>query len=142
MNSENKPKITRRELREQAFCLIFEFSMNPSVSPAEMYEQAVKIYGYAEDNYISTVFFGVCASYEKLDETISKYLSGWSIDRLSRVSLAIMSLCLFEAVNVGDVPVKVALNEAVELAKKYDTEQAPAFINGVLNSAVKGEGIK
>ena len=142
MNSENKPRISRRELREQAFCLIFEFSMNPSVSPAEMYEQAIRIYGYEEDSYVSTVFYGVCESYERLDGIISKYLSGWTLDRLSRVSLAIMRLCLFEAVNVGDVPVKVALNEAVELAKKYDTEQAPAFINGVLNAAVKGEGIK
>ena len=142
MNNEKETKKSRRELREQAFCLIFEFSMNPSVSPQEMYEQAINIYGYEDDNYVSTVFYGVCSSYEKLDETISKYLSGWSLERLSRVSLAIMRLCLFESVNVGDVPVKVALNEAVELTKKYDTEQAPAFINGVLNSAVKGEGIK
>lgn len=141
MDKEQKTKKSRRELREQAFCLIYEFSINPSLSPREMYDEAVKIYGYDDDSYVSAVFFGVCESYEKLDGIISKYLSGWSLDRLSRVSLAIMRLCIYEAVNVGDVPVKVALNEAVELAKKYDTEQAPAFINGVLNSAVKGEGI-
>lgn len=142
MSTEQKPKKSRRELREQAFCLIFEFSFNQSLTPQEMYDNAVKIYGYEDDNYVSTVFYGVCASCSDLDAIISKYLSGWSIERLSHVSLSIMRLCLFEAVNVGDVPVKVALNEAVELAKKYDTDQAPAFINGVLNSAVKGEGIK
>ncbi len=140
--NEQKNKKSRRELREQAFCLLFEFSLNPSLTPQQMFDEAVKIYGYDEDNYVKTVFFGVCETYEQIDATVSKYLSGWSLERLSRVSLAIMRLCLFEAVNVGDVPVNVALNEAVELAKKYDTEQAPAFINGVLNSAVKGEGIK
>lgn len=134
-------KISRRELREQAFCLIFEYHFNKTLTPQEMYEEAKELYGYSENDYVKTVFFGVCENTASLDGIISKYLSGWSIGRISPVSLSIMRLCLFEAVNVGDVPVKAALNEAVELAKKYDSEKAPAYVNGVLNAAVKGEGI-
>ncbi len=131
-------------MREQALCLLFEYSYHTEADINgldELYKNALDLYGYEDDAYTRTVFFGVINEAEKLDGVISKYAVGWKIERISRISLAIMRLCLYECKYVEDVPVEAALNEAVELAKKYDTEQAPAFINGVLNSAVKGEGL-
>lgn len=131
-------------MREQALCLLYEYSYHTEADINgldELYKNALDLYGYEDDAYTRTVFFGVINEAEKLDGVISKYAVGWKIERISRISLAIMRLCLYECRYVEDVPVEAALNEAVELAKKYDTEQAPAFINGVLNSAVKGEGL-
>ena len=138
---ENKNKVTRTKQREQAFCLLYEYSFNKDADPKELYENAIQLYEYADENYVKTVFFGVISELEYLDNIISKYAVGWKIERISRVSLSIMRLCLYECRYIEDVPSAAAMNEAVELAKKYDTEQAPAFINGILNSAVKGEGL-
>ena len=88
-----KNKVTRTKLREQAFCLLFEYSFNKEdTDPAELYDNAVQLYGYADDNYLKTVFFGVIAELEYLDGVISKYAVGWKIERISRVSLSIMRL--------------------------------------------------
>ena len=138
---ENNKKTPRTKLREQAFCLLFEYSFNTEAEQNELYDNALRLYNYTDDAYLKTVFFGVINEAKELDAVISKYAVGWRIERISRVSLAIMRLCLYECKYLEDVPSAVAMNEAVELAKKYDTEQAPAFINGILNAAIKGEGL-
>jgi N utilization substance protein B len=74
-----------------------------------------------------------------LDEEIGQALRGWKVNRLSKVDLAILRLAAFEILTVSDMPIKVSINEAVELAKKYSMDAAPAFINGILGSlATKG----
>lgn len=139
---ENKEKTPRTKLREQAFCLLYEYSFNKDTDDlAELYDNAVSLYGYSDDTYLKTVFYGVINEADNIDAVISKYAVGWKLERISRVSLSIMRLCLYECKYLEDVPPAVAMNEAVELAKKYDTEQAPAFINGILNAAIKGEGL-
>ena len=139
---ENKEKTSRTKLREQAFCLLYEYSFNKDTDDlAELYDNAVSLYGYSDDTYLKTVFYGVINEADSIDAVISKYAVGWKLERISRVSLSIMRLCLYECKYLEDVPPAVAMNEAVELAKKYDTEQAPAFINGILNAAIKGEGL-
>ena len=139
---ENKERTPRTKLREQAFCLIYEYSFNKDAKNLEeLFDTAVRLYGYGDDAYLKTVFYGVVNEADKIDEIISKYAVGWKLERISRVSLSIMRLCLYECRYLEDVPPAVAMNEAVELAKKYDTEQAPAFINGILNAAIKGEGL-
>ena len=74
-----------------------------------------------------------------LDTIIEANSKGWSLNRLSHMTIAVLRLALFEMRDVDDVPVGVAINEAVELAKKYDTEDAASFINGVLGSAARAE---
>ena len=143
MEDNKNSGFTRTKLREQAFCLLFGYLLNkPSEDEVgEYFDTAVRLNGYGDDPYLKTVFYGVVKEAENLDKIISKYAVGWKMDRISRVSLSVMRLCLYECMYVDDVPAAVAMNEAVELAKKYDTEKAPAFINGVLNAAVKGEGL-
>lgn len=145
MSEGNKKKTTRTQQREQALCLLFSRTFNNEISGEELdefYNGALSLYGYADSPYLKTVFYGVINDAEKLDAVISKYAIGWKIERIARISLTLMRICLFEIMNLEDVPVPVAINEAVELAKKYDTDEAPAFINGILNSAVKGEGMQ
>ena len=137
---EEKKKVTRTALREIALRLLFGYTFNTEndgEALEDYYNAALQSVGYEDDPYVRTVFFGVVHDVQLLDGTISEYAVGWKLGRISRMSLSIMRLCLYEAEHIDDVPVAVAINEAVELAKKYDTEAAPAFINGILNAALK-----
>ena len=79
----------------------------------------------------------MAARQQELDETIAAYSKGWKISRMSRMTVAVLRLAIYEMRYVEDVPVGVAINEAVELAKVYDTDEAAAFINGVLGSVAR-----
>lgn len=138
---DTKATMKRSQLREWAFCLIFEYQFNMETPLDDLYALALELNDVCDNPYLKAVFYGVCSDTPPLDAIIEKYAVGWKLNRISYVSLAIMRLCIFEMKYIDDVPVNVALNEAVELAKKYDTDEARAFINGVLNSAVKGENI-
>ncbi len=129
----------RSEAREWAFKLIFESQFHPELTFAELYENAEGIEGFQKDKFIETLFEGVSACSPDLDELIGKYSKGWSSERMSKVSLAILRLSVFELKYLEDVPMSVSINEAVELAKKYDSDDAPSFINGVLNTLAKAE---
>ena len=77
----------------------------------------------------------------ELDELISAHAVGWKSERLSKVSRAIMRLCIYEMLYSDDVPASVAINEALEIAKIYDHDKAPSFINGVVNAVAKAKGL-
>ena len=129
----------RSEAREWAFKLIFESQFHPELTFGELYVYAEGIDGFQKDKFTETLFEGVSACSHDLDELIGKYSKGWSSERMSKVSLAILRLSVFELKYLEDVPMSVSINEAVELAKKYDGDDAPAFINGVLNTLAKAE---
>ena len=84
--------------------------------------------------YLDNVVAGVANRSEELNEIIQKYSIGWDVSRISRLTRAIMQLAIFEILYVDDVPVGVAVNEAVRLAKKYDGDDTGAFVNGILGS--------
>ncbi len=73
----------------------------------------------------------------EIDDMISKNLKGWAKERISKIDLAILRLAIYEICFSQEIPPGVAVNEAVELAKEFSTEEAPAFINGVLGSIIK-----
>ena len=91
-----------------------------------------------EADYMNALFEGVKNNAEAIDEKIEKYAIGWKIDRITRVDLSILRVAVYE-LTLGGVPKAVAINEAVELANKYSTDKAGAFINGVLGSLSRGE---
>lgn len=124
----------RSEEREQAFCLIFESMFGDDTSEAvSLYSENIEeVSAYAEN-----VFNGVCEKSEELDECISTYLKGWKINRIPKINLAILRLAVYEIKYVDDVPQSVAINEAVELAKKYSGKEDASFINGVLGAYVR-----
>lgn len=128
--------MSRHKLREQAFIFLFEStfgfqSLNEIISNAEMVRNE-KI-----DSFTRELFEGVIKNQEILDEYIEKNLKDWSKNRLSKVTLSILRLAIFEMLFVKEVPISVSINEAVELAKKYSTKQEASYINGVLGSVSK-----
>lgn len=97
---------------------------------------------YPDENnlqYIRAVVLGVAQRRGELDAFIEKYATGWKVSRISRTALQILRTALFEALYVEDVPVSVAIDEAVELAKSYDDAETAAFINGILGGFARGE---
>lgn len=85
-----------------------------------------------DEKYISDIVSGVLEKTEELDEKIKKYLKGWTMDRIGRTDLAILRIAVYEILFREDIPYKVSVNEAVELAKLFCDDGSPAFINGVL----------
>ena len=88
----------------------------------------------AQMRYIDTVVTGVANREEDLDEQIRKYSIGWDISRISKLARCILRLAIFEILYVEDVPTGVAVSEAVRIAKKYNGDDAGAFVNGILGS--------
>ena len=90
--------------------------------------------------YIKSIINGIYDNIEEINKKISKNLkSGWSIHRISKIDLALLKIAIYEIIYT-DTPYKVAINEVVELSKKYGEETSPNFINGVLASVVKESG--
>lgn len=128
--------MTRKEAREESFILIFEkqFSEDTLEEILEIEEQ---VRGIKPDEYISKVFFGVYDNLETIDKLISDNAVGWSIGRISKISLAVLRLAIFEIKFMEDIPVSVSINEAVELLKKYATKEDASFVNGILATVSK-----
>ncbi|AAO36127.1 N utilization substance protein B [Clostridium tetani] len=87
--------------------------------------------------YLIHTLKGVEENSKVLDEHIEKYLKNWTLNRLAKVDLAILRLCSYEILFSNEVPDNVAINEGVELAKKYGDDKSPAFINAVLDKIAK-----
>ncbi len=85
-------------------------------------------------DYIRSAVQGVQEKQEELDGYLAKYAINWSISRISRVARAILHVAMYEAIYVDDVPVSSAINEAVELTRKYEDEDVVSFVNGILGS--------
>lgn len=132
--------MTRREAREALFTLIYEAPFYKENKVSEVFEKEASERDLG-DPYISEGLSGTFAHIEEIDSLISENSIGWKLERLSRVSHAILRLGCYEMVYT-DIPVRIAINEAVELAKKFDHDQAPSFINGILNSIADKNGLK
>ena len=95
-----------------------------------------------DENLTATLVRGVCAHRVELDEILSRLSQNWRVERLARVDRNVLRLALFELAHCqADVPARVAINEAVELAKRFGSEEAPAFVNGLLDAALDLLGI-
>ena len=128
----------RKIARAHAMKLVYEWEMGgDGGEETRMYLLGVEP-GEQESEYMNRMFEGVVANEEKLDQQISKHLRGWTVERLSRVDLAILRLGAYELM-LGEIPAGVAINEAVELANQFSTDKAGAFINGVLGSLSRAE---
>ncbi len=146
--------MTRSTARELAVHFVFEMSFTQQTA-VELLDVAMKrpifeMIGkeeplYAEfpnvdqRAYIETLVRGVETHREELDGYISKYAIGWNFSRLPRVTVAILRVCMFEILYMQDVPNAAAINEAVELTKRYEEPEMSAFVNGILGSFVRSE---
>lgn len=129
--------MTRREAREQAFTLIFEKEFHPELTPEELLADVAEERGVKKEGYTKDLFFGVEEKKTELDEWISGHSTAWKVNRISKVALSTLRLCVYEMRFVDTVSYAVAINEAVELAKKYEGKEGAAFVNGVLGGIAK-----
>ena len=128
--------MNRKKEREQAFYLIFEkcFS-NESVD--NILEIAQECRDFITTDYIRTVFSGVYENVDEIDEVISKHSTGWSINRISKIALAILRLAIFEINFLDEIPSSVSVNEAVELAKEFASSEDASYVNGLLGAYIR-----
>ena len=132
--------MSRRSARKNAFYLLFQMDFNEAAE----FEQVKEIF-FAEKEehveesdkaFILSEVEGVHEHMEEIDAIIEQSATGWDLGRMNKVELAILRLAVYE-MKYGETPVGVAINEAVELAKKFSSDEAPAFVNGVLGKAAK-----
>lgn len=108
----------------------------------DIYETAMTVREFEDDPYIRAVVLGVAEHKDELDGLIEKFSHGWKRNRISPVSLSIMEIAVYEMLYCEDIPYAVSINEALELVKTYDEENARAFVNGILNAVSKEIGAK
>ena len=132
--------MTRKEAREYCFILMFEYEFQKNT--------AEELLSYFEDNdiklgnqknYIEGLLNTALKNLDKIDQLIEKYTKGWKINRLPKVTLSVLRVAICEIMYFDDIPDGIAINEAVELAKKYNDEKNGKFANGVLSSVSKGK---
>lgn len=144
--------MTRSEARETALQIVFEMGFGSPFAAAnwrlsdEGFESLAEqggVFKLPADKesreFIHKLVENVANNSDEIDGYIAKYSKGWQINRLSRVCLAVLRLCICELRYMDDAPAAVAINEAVELSRKYDEDEAPAFVNGVLGAYYRGE---
>ena len=125
--------MNRRKAREIAFILIFEYRFQPDrleaniAALSEMYPDAGE-----QEGYIRDVVSGFAQNVAAIDGKISEMAKGWSLSRISSVSLACMRLALYEILFREDIPNPIAIDEALNLVRRFEGDEAIGFVNGVL----------
>lgn len=131
--------MTRREIREQVFKMLFRVEF---YNQEEMSEQIALCEDDAcswkekDKTYIFEKVEKISEKLEEIDAKINEVSEGWKTGRMGKVGLTLIRLAVYEMLYEEDVPAKVAINEAVELAKQYGTDNSPSFVNGVLAKLV------
>jgi len=131
----------RRKAREISFKCIYKLAYGQAV----MENKDTAIFNITEDNdeevtgedkiFIADLIEGISTNLENIDSLILSKLKNWTIDRIFKVDLAILRMAVYE-LEYTDVPFKVAINESIEIVKKYGDEKSPSFVNGVLREIV------
>lgn len=128
--------MSRREVREQVFKLLFrvEFNLREEMAQQEEYffedeENAVALKNHDE---VTVKFNRILERLDGIDGELNGKVQGWNTERMGKVDLTILRLAVYEILYDDEVPTRVAINEAVELAKKYGQDSSSSFVNGVL----------
>ncbi|MDO5155425.1 MAG: transcription antitermination factor NusB [Eubacteriales bacterium] len=130
----------RSEVREEIFKILFRY---PFVEEGEMDEQIAlsleELEAKSESNrqYIKNKVIAILENRSQIDETISNNCEGWNIERIGKAELAIMRIAVYEMLLEEEIVERVAINEAVELTKRYCDEEAKGFVNAILGKIAK-----
>jgi len=125
----------RRKARELAVQVLFHLEFNPG-DPDEVFHLICENFGPSKSirPFSKKLVLGVCENEKDLDTLISRSSRNWRLERMSRADRNILRLGVFEIVFMKDIPPKVTIDEAVELGKKFGTQESGAFINGILDN--------
>lgn len=133
--------MSRREIREHLFRMLFrkdfheEAEMNEQINM--YFDSLEEIHSEEEDTYLKTRFEGMLAKISEIDGILEGISSGWKLNRMGKVDLTILRLAIYEIKFDDTIPTKVAINEAVEIAKLFGGDSSGAFVNGVLAKLAK-----
>lgn len=128
----------RKQAREGTMKILYQMEVNEDFS-----EEALDIYfnnfdfDESEKKYIVDAMAKIRENLESIDKYIESYSEGWNLNRLAKIDLAVLRIAIYEILYRDDIPVEVSINEAIEIAKKYSTDESFKFINGVLGGFVK-----
>lgn len=128
----------RRKSREQAFIILFEKSFNQDMTVEEIMDIAVEAEVIEKDKFTESLVKAACDNMEEIDSLIEKNLKGWTMSRISKVSLALIRMAVGEIKYLDDIPTGVSINEAVEICKIYGSDEDKSFVNGILGSVSRG----
>ena len=131
----------RCKARAQAFAVTFERTINRE-SVSRMIDAGGLCQNMIVDDFAERLAEGAEQHEAEIDAQIEKNIRGWKMNRLSKVSLSLLRLAIYEILFEDEIPVSVSINEAVDLAKKYGTAEDAPFVNGVLGSVAKEFGEK
>jgi len=136
--------MSRKIAREVAFKIVFELAFQQDEEATKLFEKMLeasdeKYEITEEDNiYVNEIIAGIQSNESSIDDKIKNHLKeDWSLERISKIDLAILRLAIYEITYREDIPCKVSVNEAVELAKIFSEDSSPAFINGILAEILK-----
>lgn len=127
--------MNRREIREQIFKMLFRIEFHEAKEiPGQFELSIVETEDATEENrkYIEEKCTDIMNKLEEIDQIINDAAQGWKTSRMGKVDLSLIRLAVYEIKFEEEIPTGVAINEAVELAKKYGADDSPSFINGVL----------
>lgn len=133
--------MSRRTARKHIFNIIFQLEFNEDMDISQILENYSNEYENTEGkdkDFIVSECSGIFENIEEIDSFINTASMGWSVERLSKVDLAILRIAAYEINFVDNIPNKVAANEAVELAKEFSSDKAPTFINGIIGKLIEG----
>lgn len=126
----------RRELREQIFKLLFRVEFNELEDMPEQkklfFEEEENVASEKDEQYILKKYEDIVSKLKTIDEMINREAKGWETGRMGKVDLTLIRLAVYEIKYDDEIPTGVAINEAVELAKKFGQDNSPSFINGIL----------
>lgn len=126
----------RREARELALQMLYALDVNPSVGLIETLqtfrEEQAEVTGRVRE-FAETLVRGVLQQLETIDNAIKVRSKNWSLSRMPRVDLNVMRMAAYELMFMPDIPKKVSINEAIEIARRFGDKESPSFVNGILD---------
>ena len=153
--------MSRKTARRHAFHLIYQIPFHLAGGISSLAELKANYYDFVsfgskevegldvlkrptgkDAEYVDRAVWGVYENLAEIDGVIGEFLKGWTVERISKIDLALLRLSIFEMLSLDDVPLGVAVNEAVELAKEYGSDDSPAFVNGVLGGVSRAIAAK
>ncbi|WP_082603159.1 transcription antitermination factor NusB [Secundilactobacillus odoratitofui] len=134
-------ELTRHQIRTRAFQTLFAMNANPEADRQVIYQQLLSDQDGETAEvpaYLEELVTGVLANQEALDNQIKQYLTtGWTLPRIAKTDLVILRIAFYELDYQSDIPKRVAVNEALELAKQFSDDRSRRFINGVLSHEIE-----
>lgn len=131
--------MSRRTARKHVLNILFQKDFNADESLEDIiktYSEEIERINGNDLPFVKGELEGIAANESAILETIEKFASGWTVERMSKLDTAILKIAIYEMLFCSDIPDKVSVNEAVELAKEYSSDKAPGFINGILGKVI------